>query len=492
MNKLTVILAFLLITLFSCPSFSAEISKKEEEFVEKIGNTVELLANHPNASKVWKTFDLSNTPLIVTFGSKNIYAFGLKNPSPAWQQKQVGKTLVSYSEIDHWGVTKVSMQAEFQVDGESVFVFNIDESEGRGLTERPVLVLVHELFHHYQFQHFKEPTEFGHYVDQMNMQNLALINIEERILIDFLRVKDEYKLEMLKNFMAVNSARKQITDPKSIKWEQFQQVMEGLADYTSIQTFNTFPIISDFDAHKHLQYVLAGYVYSDDPQELAVKWRHYGVGATLGIALDYLKVSDWKDKIESENESQISLLEQELKLSDMEVENRLNIVNQNYHYDEIEQNLEAKVLGFKSMISRLMDDYHNQKGLIVTIQKPLDASVNGGGSSHGIFHLEDGLTVSVKDKSVSASTDNLWKMELKEIPFIFQDSSCSRILKVDEQLQIVIDGTSHTLESLKELDTPIYFKSISWDDHTSTFQSNDREGRLLYTDDGFFINFKAS
>ncbi len=491
MNKLIIILTFSLMSLFGYAS-TAEISKKEAQFVEKISQTTDFLAHQNSANKVWKSFDLSKTPVIVTFSNNNIYAFGLKNPSSAWQKKSIGKQNVLFSEIDHWGLNKVSMQAGFLVDGEEAFVFNIDESEGKGLTERPIMVLVHELFHHYQFEHFKEPTEFGNYTDQMNIQNLSLINLEERILIDFLKVKEEYKLDMLKNYMAVNETRKQLIDPDSIRWERFQQVMEGLADYASIQTFNSFPIIPEFNAQKHLQYVLAGYIYSEDPQELAVKWRHYGVGATLGIALDYLKIKDWKEQIEKGDESQISILEKHVKLSDMEVQNRLAIVKQNYNYDEIEQELTGKVQSFQSMISDLMGDYQKQKGLIVTIQKPYDASVNGGGSSHGIFHLEDGLTVSVKDKSFSASTDNLWKIELKEIPFIFQDSSCSRILKVDDQLEIVLDGTSHTLESLKKPHHPIFFNSISWDDKTSSFESHDREGRLLYTEDGFFINFRSS
>jgi hypothetical protein len=487
MNKFIVIV-FTLVTLISSLSFAGEISSKESGFIEKISQTIDHLNDNKNL--VWKNYNLSDTPIIITFSNKHIYAFGLKSDNPVWQKKIVGNSSILFSDFDHWGLTQITMQDKFLVDGYESFVFTINETEAtNGFIDRPILVLVHELFHRYQFANFKKMQNVGEYLDRSNIENLGLINLEERILIDFLRGKKEHKLEALKNYIAVNQTRNKLIHESSVKWERFQQVMEGLADYASVQTFDTFPVISNFKGEKHLQFIIAGYVYSEDSQELAVKWRHYGVGAALGKALDFMEVSDWKEQIEMLGESQASILEKTIHLSDDEIASRLAAVKVNYGYDKIHESINGKVTGFTQMIDDLMSDYQAEDGFVVTIERPQEVGINGGGSSCGIYHLENGLTVSVKDKSVSSSTDNLWKIELKEIPFLFQNGRGARIIKVDHNLEVILDGKTYSIDSLKNNPKINTFKSLSWNCKTSAFESIDREGRIICDDRGLSILF---
>ena len=450
---------------------SEEISFKERQFVEKISQTIDRLNNEKGL--VWKDFDL-NCPIVVTFSKKNIYAFGLNSKNPLWHVKNDG---ILFSEVDHWGVTLVAMQDKFLMDNEEAFVFSIDLNEHNSFPDRPVLVLVHELFHRYQFAHFKKMDDIGYYADKLNRENLALIALEERILVDFLKVRKEFKLDVLKDYMAVNQKRHEIMNPSSVKWEQFQQVMEGLADYVSIETADRFAILPRFDGDRHLQITLSGYIYSEDAQELAVKWSHYGLGATLGKALDFLNVVDWKAQIEK-GSSQGQILKNVIELSDDELISRLIFAKKLYKYDEIEKEIDGKVTSFTKMVDGLMADYEEQDGLVAMIERPRDVGINGGGSSLGIYHLENGTTVSVKDKSFSSSTDNNWKLELKEIPFLLQNGAGARIIKIDHHSKIILDGKPYTIEELKKENHPKSFKTLFWDCSTSVFESNDRVGKL--------------
>jgi|GEM_PF-2518247 len=486
MNKFVIFFITITVILFGSfgPLSSQEISLKEKAFVLKISQTIHSLKNRSNT--IWKNYNLSDTPVIVSFSNEHIYAFNLKSNNPAWKILDETETETLFSDTDPWGINKITMQDKFIVDGTETFVFRIDENENNGFADRPVLVLVHELFHRYQFANFKKSDDVGRYEDQSNIENLSMIELEERILIDFLKVPKNEKLEALKNFMAVNQARNQIISKASIKWERFQQVMEGLADYAATETFDTFPIIEKFDGEKHLQILLSGYIYSEDPQELAVKWRHYGVGAALGKALDFLKVSGWKDRVEL-GESQGSILEKSIVLSNTEIKKRLAQLKNRYKYTELKQNIEKKVNGFREMMEDLRLDYEAQDGFVVLIEKPYEISINGGGSTCGIFHLDYGMTVSVKDKSFSSSTDNTWKIELKEIPFLLQNRDGSRILKVDHELNMLLDGKAVSIQDLKSSKKERPFKTLSWDCQTSSFESVEREGHIICDDEGLSI-----
>ncbi|HRD56223.1 MAG TPA: hypothetical protein PLC42_07495 [Parachlamydiaceae bacterium] len=465
----------------------APLSASEESFVEKIQLTVDALSSEKDL--VWKKFDLLETPLVITFSNEHIYAFGLKKNHAAWQEKKIGNSAVLFSEKDHWNLKEIAMQDQFLLDGQKVFVFRIDEETNPNtFVERPILVLVHELFHRYQFGHFERLRDVGQYADSLNIENLALIHLEERILIDFVTAEETDKLNILKNYMAVHQARSKIISPSSLNWEYFQQMMEGLADYASIQTFKTFPVIPGFSEKKHLFHLFSGYVHSQDPQELAVKWRHYGVGAMVGFALDFLNVQDWKERVET-GEAQGIILKEALALKDEEVFDRLELMKTLYGYDAIFLNIEQNVNDFEKKLENYLAAYEAEKGIVAHIGRPFDASINGGGSNYGIFHLQDGNTMLVKDRSFSSTADNLWEIEFKDVPLFFQDKAGDRIVKVDPDLKLLVDGVSYSAKELIETKAPLSFESIYWDCSTSRFKSSGRTGELYFNEEGFFVNF---
>lgn len=483
-------LLFLIFNLFLFVSLlnGDQIVDQEEILISKLCDTIEFLENNENT--VFNSFHLSETPIVITFPNQHIYGLSMKSKNPVWKKKVIKGKSVLYTEKDEWGVLKNAMQDNFLLDGENVFVFSMQINENQGFLEKPIMVLIHELFHKYQFAHFKGVSEFGEYRDSHQIENLTWINIEERLLVDFLSVRKEDRLDVLKYYMAVYLTRKNLIHEDSVKWECFQQLMEGLADYASIETFNQFEDLSHVKMHKHLQYLLMGYIQSIDQQDLAVKWRHYGVGATLGVALDFLQVKDWKKRIQVDGETQISILEKEIVLSDKEIKKRLDYVKKRYGYREIYREMESHVNGFNEMLNAYIEDHQNEEGIVVTIERPFDVAINGGGSSVGIYHLEDGTSISVKDRSYSSSTDDLWKLEIKQDSYLLQDRMGSRKIKLCKDVKVQVEGVHYFIHELLDLEEAIEFESISWDCDKSKFQSNQRKGWLRIENEEIIISLE--
>lgn len=455
---------------------AAEISPQEALYVERLSETIDHLK--AKQDEVWPGYDISLTPIVVSFGSGHIYAFNLNSKNPIWEAKQIKGKKILFSSQDPWGITAVAMQDQFPLEDEEVFAFNVGLMQKKGQPDYlPLLVIVHELFHRYQFNEFLEDASFANYQDRENSDNLALINLEERILIDFLRAKDHEKLEHLKDFVAIHKVRTAMMNSSSVNWEDGQQRMEGLADYVSIKAQDTFNLIPEFSGQEHIGKTLEGYIKNGDVAELAVKWRHYGVGAALGYGLDYVHAANWKEKVERNGISLAKQLEESIPLSSLEISRRAWKAKQHYKYKKIKSQIVARAKSNQENMTALINGYQEQKGVVLVIQRPRDVGINGGGKTGGIYHLPDGSTVSVNDSSVSASTDNLWKVEVKRMPYLFQKGN-DRWMKIDEEVAIEINGKSYGMNDLFQRGGNINFDRISLKGASCNFESMDRSGHL--------------
>lgn len=466
---------------------AAQVSPQESAYVERLSQTIDLLKEKQD--QVWPGYDISLTPIVISFGNGHIYAFNLKSSNPAWEKKQINSKTILFSAEDPWGVSAVAMQDKFPMEGEEVFAFNVGLMQKNGSQDYlPLLVIVHELFHRYQFNEFLEDRAGLDYQDRTNIENLALINVEERILIDFLQAEDSEKLEHLKNFVAIHKIRTSSMHASSVNWENNQQRMEGLADYVSIKAQDAFAIIPGFSGQGHISTVLEGYVKNPDVAEFAVKWRHYGVGAALGYGLDYIHAENWKEKVEKNGMDLASQLEEGIPMSSVEIYGRAWKAKQHYAYKTTKNEIAAREQSYQNNMTALIDGYKDQKGVVLEIERPRDVGINGGGNTGGIYHLPDGSTVSVNDSSVSASTDNLWKVEVRKMPYLFQKGN-HRWMKVDEDATVVIDGESYPMKRLLENGVSMDFERISLKGASCDFESMERSGHLEVANGTVRINF---
>jgi len=485
MEKGLVALIIFLI-LAGTTGFSEEASQEEKAFVGQVVHTLDAL--HADHQKVWADYDISLSPIVIVFGNGHIYAFNLQAKSSEWQNQKIRGSTVLFSEKDSWGLSQIAMQSGFVIDGQESFVFNLGITQNNVSMQQQLLVLVHELFHLYQFEHFQGIKEKGAYVDQANVANLALIYVEDRILLDYLHSPKKGRKEHLKNFLAINKTRQGILQESSILWEKHQQIMEGLADYVSIKTYDQFNILPGFSGRTHLFKISSRQLGGDITQN-AIKWRHYSLGATLGYALDEMNVKNWKKHVQNNEKSQSELLHEKIPLTQEQVSMRTEKIKKRYNFSGIKANLQKEIAVREANMHELLEDYEAVEGITITIENPADTKINGGGTSAGIFHMANGSTVSVKDISYAMSDDNLWKLELKEIPFVFQNQAGDRILKLDDQTKVELDGKSYRFQELAVMNSAVSFTTIVWDGDQCSFESNGRSGRVEVIDGKVNIRF---
>lgn len=469
---------------------------QELESVKTIAQIITAL-HEEQASQVWPGYDLTTSPLIITFDNGHLYAFNLKSTSHAWQKLTVEKMNVLYTDKDQWDLSDVPMNPQFEIEGQTAFVFRLDVMQLDPYL--PFLVLVHERFHQYQFTHFRDKhSDPDGYLDHLNPENLALMQIEELLLANFLKsygnsTEDPQpkldKLECLKNFVAVHTARGALMHSSSIQWEQNQQRMEGMADYVSMKTFDVFHLLPGFDSQTNLLTTIQGYADNDNVSDRVIKWRHYGVGAALGYALDFIHVNNWKEQVEVHGRPLDDLLSQSIVLSDEELAVRVKQVKKVYGYDRLLVSVQKHLTAYQNEIADHVKQFQLLEGVTVTLDSPLGVPLSGGGYDQHLYYMADGSMLSIENTSTNITRDNLWKICFEKTPFIFQGSAGEREFKVESGLQIIMDGQSYSMTDLVKTKNKKKFTSISWKGERSEFSCVQHKGVLESYQGKIFIRF---
>lgn len=480
---------FFVITICTACFTSARYNT-ESTLIHQIAQTIQCLKYFNVA--IWPGYDLSELPLVIKTKEGSIYGFNLSTQNPAWKVVQSNNPSIVYADQDIWNLSQISMQDKYLLDTQEVFVFNFGVMDQPGPDFQPLLIMIHELFHKYQFENFTPDRNKGDYKDRDSVDNLTLAHMEEQLLINYLCAESkEEKRRFLRSFAGINQWRKELIDPSSVAWEQHQQKMEGLADYCAIKTLDTFGLYKTFAVKKHLIATLKSYSQGNRANDNAVKWRHYGVGATIAYALDELAVPDWKMRVQNGEISLTDALRETLALEPEYLDQIKEKVRGHSEFLELRQLFSEAIVQNKKEIEAILNDYACSQGLQVRIDKP-KCGVNGGGRSQGIYHLEDGSTVSVKDSSYSAATDNLWKLDLLEVPFLFQKRNGFREFKLSQEPLLFVDGKQLTIQELIQARDRYEFTNVRFKTPNCTFESYGRSGVLQMREGCLEIVYKGS
>src|SRR5262249_31285072 len=138
-------------------------------------------------------------------------------------------------------------------------------------------------------------------------------------------------VDFLKDFLALNQFRHQLMRPSSIEWEQHQQIMEGLADYSAYRLLQ----IANMPWPETPAEALSGEIQSSI--DYAIQRRHYSVGAALAMTLDILKVNNWREVTEKRGVSQQEQLTKLFSLTPQEIVERVEMARISYQYQPIHQ-----------------------------------------------------------------------------------------------------------------------------------------------------------
>jgi len=462
------------IVIFVCLFLPLLAENPTTEELSTINTVTQIL----KAKEPWPGYQISSTPTIITFKNGHVFALGLNSPNSHWKTLSEG---VQFSDHDEWGATSTPMQANFIIENKKSFVFQLDHSVDDTI-EKPFMVLVHERFHQFQFGAFalmKGRSSSG-YRDHMNAENLVLMQIEEKLLLDYLKIGSK---EILRDFVAVNQTRRQMIDMQSSQHEIEQQMMEGLADYVSIKIFDETPIFKGFDGKQQLINTLEKYASHPDITQRAMKWRHYGVGATLGYVLDDLNIPDWKEKVQRYSQSQEEQLEIALPMTDQEIATRVEQVKSAYNYEDLKVRTTSIINAYKRFLDDVMRDYTDQPGVEVSVGRIRSTGQSGGGFSKRLIYMANGTVLALEDDSFASSSDQAWHLRLDKVPFALKGKGGEITFKVEEELSLFIDGQTYKAKELAQISTQKRFNSISWKGQKTAFGCEMRSGKL-WTDNG--------
>lgn len=478
------IISILLISFNSLFSIQvAELPKQEQEVITKVATLLKS-SHSTEQTLVWPGYDLTDSPVVITFKSGHIFVFNMQSEKPEWQMLALKEGTILYSPEDHWGFTRSAFQPQFPLEGHKAYVFNLDNAAGQQGT-KSYQILVHERFHRYQFEHFHVEHGGMPYQDHLNSENLALGKLEEKILAEFMKAhgKPELQLEHLRNFAAVNSVRRAVIQPGSVDWEDHQEMMEGLADYVSYKILDVFPIIPGYAGHDDMTELLEREAANTDYSDHAIKWRHYSIGAALGYALDFLKVPNWKEEIEQGHANLLQILKEQLALSVNEIETRFENCQMQYQWDETNATVASSVHKFEEEIEKHMSAYEKMEGIVVEIGRPR-AGLSGSGKNERLIYLADGSTLSIQDTLFSSSEDNLWKLQLERVPYVFKKGGGCVEFKVEAETEVEIDNQKYKLKELKQQETHKLFTHIEIHGKQMQFASDQHHGLLTISKEG--------
>lgn len=467
MNK--IILSISLVFLSFTKAYSLDPSQIPEGEMKRL----ELIADQFNRGQrdIWPTLDWKESPLIVAFESGRYYAFDLHSSDSEWKTLKIKGIEVQAADQDKWGLAGLHMQAWFEIEGKQAFVYRMS---GIGTPVEDVTVLAHERFHRHQGDHFTTNQRQGISQDHLVEDNLAWSSIEDLLLRDFLQAAGDEKLELIKDFIAVNHMRRESLDEETVLWENGQLRMEGLADYAATKAFGGEKALLSIHPYDEAQ---------DEFIDDIIKWRHYLAGATLGYALDYLNAEGWKGKVEM-GEDLADLLAKQLPMTKEERKKRLIKVQKQKNYKKKRKIAISKVGGYQQLLEDIESDYQKMEGLPLFVAHPR-ISISGGGSNEKMVHLMEGGTVGLNDASLATTSDGSWRFETKNVSHLYMHASGVREVKMQGKPSIKMDKVSL---KMPELPQEYLFQSLEIEAENLSFSSNKHLGVLIADDSGIRVS----
>lgn len=482
MNKFFLKL-ILLIFIFQLLSFTHSVNNSEKKEIVLLARTFHHFADE-NADSVWPGFQLNDQPVFFHFNGGYVYAMGLKEKSAIWEERNFDDFSILF--CAEFPIPLPVFQTQYPFQNEKVFVFKLDDRQD----DFTVLTFIHERFHSFQFTHFqKEKVTKPNIQDYQNPDNLVLIEAENRILTAFIKAGDpEIKSELIKDYFAVNEYRRQSLHPESIKWEDHQQKMEGLADYASLKTFQVYPLIADFCPEDYLlqmrQKKNNGSIYSAKD---IIKERHYFVGAALGFALDFCKVDHWKEDVAKANGSLHNLLKKSISIDEQEQSSRLARIETELDFSALQEEIHLQFEIAKKEADKIREDFQEQNGVTIKVTIP-PGSMSASGRHNKSMQIDNQRAL-IEDTSLSCGQDHSWFFSFTNIPLVFEELNGSRTFKIGTDDIIELDGKKMAVKEVLKQNSTADFSTIKLKNDHCELDAN-RLGTLSIVQGTLLIQFK--
>ncbi|MFA6915147.1 MAG: hypothetical protein WC222_02010 [Parachlamydiales bacterium] len=465
---------------------------EEEQALRVIAGSLAFFSTDQSKA-IWPEYNLNQHPIVVTFDNTHIYAFNLNSHNPVWENINVLGTPVQFTAEDVWGTTRIQSEFDYNIDGISSFVFHLDLVKDDILA--PFIKLIHEHFRNYQKEtfitHQATPVE---YLDHFNFENIILMQIEDMILADFMNGQLDpeksafHKAAALRDFLAVNTLRRKLLFPSSIEWELFQQRTGGMADYVAVKSIDQFPFVKGFSGTQYLLTLLQASTVNEEVLERMVKWRHYGVGAALGYALDSLEVPYWKERVVHE-ENPMDILREQILLDDNEITERMEKIKKRYGYDNVKHQVAIALKQYQDEVADLAEEFDELKGVEINFSKPGSETTEGVGSALYVYYMSDGSTLSLADTSKVNTLDKSWSVQLEGTPMVIKKNDGTLKLKVEPETEFTLDGKKLTAIEISSQNFVQPFQKLQIAGYHCNFNSHLQKGQIESKEGKIFVKY---
>lgn len=463
---------FIIILLFSFPCNSSALEKRYMEIMVATAQSFE----REGGDSIWPRFQPFSQPVVFHFNNGHVYAFGLNSRSPFWEKLAINQFPILFCR--QYPKTLAPLHPSFPIENQRAFVFSMDHADDSSVL--PLLTFIHERFHIHQFINFaKEKIAEGLDSDDQSIEQLALMELENLLLANYLKAEGTRdKKHLLKDYLAVSESRRNTLHPAALNWEDHQQKMEGLADYVSVKTFESFPIFQHFDAAQALLEMRNKKITGSVRQD-ALKDRHYFIGAVLALALDECQIPYWKMRIENEKISLQSLLKPALFMDQFEIDARTANVKSQYDWIAIQKSLSAALNLEKREGELVLAEFEKQEGVLVRMGLPR-GRMSAGGTHEKSCPVGQGRKVMLKDASVARSLDESWKLTFNEIPILLENQKGARSFKLDPGVILDMDGKKLSIKDLlnNHREAEISFSAVSFQADDCSLESK-RPGKIM-------------
>jgi hypothetical protein len=508
----SILLFFFIISPLWAENLTSEKPSKDEYTVLKVcEGVIQLFKQSPDS--VWPGFNLAQKPLVVYIPEKWALLFNYSKEADGFiaypkdwpnlgtkvlfhqgQYKDLAGQLVFDLSIDTEQVAAVSFSGEPEVD---FFAF-----------------IVHENFH--QYQQYGKHRAFGEIAWEreekypiQDSQNTALAYLEMRLLMDALekmKIGDEKKCqEYVKQFVAVRDYRWKQSDPFVARYEQGQEINEGVAKYVEVKSIAFMATLKynssfaglitslseDFSKISFLDYLFNDFRQritngSISPEDMP-RNRIYPVGAAQGLLLDYFKI-DWKKKAQEAGPefTCTQLFKESLGLNESQLENLLNQAKKNYKYNKVLSSSGKLIQEYLAGYKKGLEAFEAQPGYRIEIEISaksfnrsaassskkwvVDKGTKSLNSHYNIYVLKNNdLLLQVQDAGLFEEND--WSARKKKVVFFIPEIS-----------SIILDGKSFGLE-----DGLFPFKNIEINGKNLKFSCT-KPGTILMAKNSIKIN----
>jgi len=273
------------------PTDSHGFTVKEREALGAVQDMYEAASSA--ADEIWPGFDPRSFALLVFRpGGRSFLVNPDKAPDGLDRVELPDLTIPVYS-LDSGDLDlspRLPFAREANALGHTAFMVRHEDGSNRNTWFR---LVVHELFHQHQHEHFSRSTfpEQCRY-PYSDVGNAFLSQVEDQLLAKLLRAKpDGLSRESFALFVALRQQRygRNSAGEQAEGIEQWEELVEGTARYVE----ERYAVEAGITTGEKLRASLAGYLSALHPSDLQ-KWKYYRTGLTQSLLLDALDLPEWK------------------------------------------------------------------------------------------------------------------------------------------------------------------------------------------------------